>query len=194
MPTNANRPFLSNFLAAFRAQSAFQSAAPSPTSQSPSTTTASAKPATQSYTTSSTTYDPSSRPTGATKPNAASNSTAAGANTTTTTTQTSFSPYGKAPSTPGTPPQTSGGYNYNNGYPIPPSSSSPSRHRRGSDSSSDGGFRERTGSAGANGGNAMPEKWYIGGRTPGGEERFYKLGMVRRMRSSDRLSLDRLSL
>jgi hypothetical protein len=38
------------------------------------------------------------------------------------------------------------------------------------------------------------EKWYIGGRTPGGEERFYRLAMARRERSGDRLSLDRLSL
>jgi hypothetical protein len=38
------------------------------------------------------------------------------------------------------------------------------------------------------------EKWYIGGRTATGEERFYKLGMVKRQRSADRLSLDKLSI
>jgi hypothetical protein len=38
------------------------------------------------------------------------------------------------------------------------------------------------------------EKWYIGGRTAGGEERVYKLSMVKRPRSIDRLSLDRMSL
>ena len=38
------------------------------------------------------------------------------------------------------------------------------------------------------------EKWYIGGRTAQGEEKFYKLAMVRRERSGDRLSVDRLSL
>jgi hypothetical protein len=38
------------------------------------------------------------------------------------------------------------------------------------------------------------EKWYIGGRTATGEEKFYKLGMVKRHRSIDRLSLDRLSI
>jgi hypothetical protein len=38
------------------------------------------------------------------------------------------------------------------------------------------------------------EKWYIGGRTAGGEERYFKLGVVRRQRSGDRLSLDRMSL
>lgn len=60
------------------------------------------------------------------------------------------------------------------------------RDRRGSDSSSDsgGGFKEVLGG----------EKWYIGGRTAAGEERFYKLGLVRRERSVDRLSLDRLSV
>ena len=57
-------------------------------------------------------------------------------------------------------------------------------NRRGSDSSNDGGYRDALGG----------EKWYVGGRTASGEERFYKLGMVRRERSGDRLSLDRLSL
>ncbi|KAL1839651.1 hypothetical protein VTJ49DRAFT_1261 [Mycothermus thermophilus] len=55
--------------------------------------------------------------------------------------------------------------------------------RRGSDSSSEG-FREALGA----------DKLYIGGRTATGEERFFKLGVVRRIRSGDRLSLDRLSL
>lgn len=59
-------------------------------------------------------------------------------------------------------------------------------HRRGSDSSSEG-FRDAPTAPGAG-------PWYIGGRTATGEERFYKLGVVRRSRSGDRLSLDRLSL
>jgi len=61
----------------------------------------------------------------------------------------------------------------------------PNHHnrRRGSDSSSEG-FRDVLGA----------DKWYIGGRTAGGEEKFFKLGVVRRVRSGDRLSLDRLSL
>ena len=59
----------------------------------------------------------------------------------------------------------------------------PSSRRRGSDSSSEG-FRDVMGA----------DKWYIGGRTAAGEERFFKLGVVRRVRSGDRLSLDRLSL
>lgn len=35
---------------------------------------------------------------------------------------------------------------------------------------------------------------YIGGRTAGGEEKFFKLGVVRRVKSGDRMSLDRMSL
>jgi len=54
--------------------------------------------------------------------------------------------------------------------------------RRGSDSSSEG-FRD-----------VRAEKWYVGGRTATGEERYLKLGVVKRHRSVDRLSLDRLSL
>ncbi|WYZ45882.1 hypothetical protein EsH8_IX_000107 [Colletotrichum jinshuiense] len=65
------------------------------------------------------------------------------------------------------------------GVPIP---GSPNR-RRGSDSSSEG-FRDVLGA----------DKWYIGGRTAGGDEKFFKLGVVRRVRSNDGLSLDRLSL
>ncbi|KAI1455976.1 hypothetical protein F4805DRAFT_434145 [Annulohypoxylon moriforme] len=64
------------------------------------------------------------------------------------------------------------------GMPIPGSG-----RRRGSDSSSEG-FRDVLGA----------DKWYIGGRTAGGDERFFKLGVVKRVRSQDRLSLDRLSL
>ncbi|KAI1395824.1 hypothetical protein F4819DRAFT_169802 [Hypoxylon fuscum] len=64
------------------------------------------------------------------------------------------------------------------GMPIP----APGR-RRGSDSSSEG-FRDVLGA----------DKWYIGGRTAAGEEKFFKLGVVKRVRSQDRLSLDRLSL
>ncbi|OTB00520.1 hypothetical protein M426DRAFT_26435 [Hypoxylon sp. CI-4A] len=63
------------------------------------------------------------------------------------------------------------------GIPIPGSG-----RRRGSDSSSEG-FRDVLGA----------DKWYIGGRTAGGDERFFKLGVVKRVRSQDRLSLDRLN-
>ncbi|RDA95120.1 hypothetical protein CP533_2149 [Ophiocordyceps camponoti-saundersi (nom. inval.)] len=67
-----------------------------------------------------------------------------------------------------------------NAIPIPDPSSS---RRRGSDSSSEG-FRDRLGA----------DKWYIGGRTATGEEKFFKLGVIKRVRSNDGLSLDRLSL
>ncbi|KAK3049492.1 hypothetical protein LTR09_009159 [Extremus antarcticus] len=79
------------------------------------------------------------------------------------------------------------------GLPVygPPNQPSPSyptaaesrRTRRGSDSSSDSGpFRDRG------------EKWFVGGRTAGGEEKYYKLSMVKRERSADRISADQLSL
>ncbi|RKF54980.1 hypothetical protein GcC1_207033 [Golovinomyces cichoracearum] len=55
--------------------------------------------------------------------------------------------------------------------------------RRGSDSSTEG-FREVRGA----------EKWYIGGRTATGEEKYFKLGVIKRQKSRDRLSLDQLSL
>jgi hypothetical protein len=59
----------------------------------------------------------------------------------------------------------------------------PGGRRRGSDSSSEG-FRDALGA----------DKWYIGGRTAAGVEKFFKLGVIRRVRSNDGLSLDRLSL
>ncbi|RFU78482.1 hypothetical protein TARUN_3729 [Trichoderma arundinaceum] len=51
------------------------------------------------------------------------------------------------------------------GGPIP----IPHARRRGSDSSSEG-FRDALGA----------DKWYIGGRTAAGEEKFFKLGVIRR--------------
>ncbi len=77
-------------------------------------------------------------------------------------------------------------HHHSAGIPIPqPQGHRDNNHgrRRGSDSSSEG-FREALGA----------EKLYIGGRTAAGEERFFKLGVVRRIKSGDRLSLDRLSL
>ena len=74
----------------------------------------------------------------------------------------------------------------NKPQPSFPTASESRRARRGSDSSaSSGGFREaRSGG----------ENWFVGGRTAGGEEKFYKLSMVKRDRSSDRISADQLSL
>jgi hypothetical protein len=76
-------------------------------------------------------------------------------------------------------------HHHSAGIPIPQPPGSRDNHgrRRGSDSSSEG-FRDALGA----------EKLYIGGRTATGEERFFKLGVVRRVKSGDRLSLDRLSL
>jgi hypothetical protein len=60
------------------------------------------------------------------------------------------------------------------------------RGRRSSDSSSDsGGFREVRSSG---------DKWFIGGLTANGEEKYYKLSMIKRDRSWDRISADQLSL
>jgi len=38
------------------------------------------------------------------------------------------------------------------------------------------------------------ERYYIGGRTAAGEEKYFKLGVIKRVKSNDGLSLDRLSL
>ena len=68
---------------------------------------------------------------------------------------------------------------------APPTSHGGAARRRGSDSSSEGtNWRETMGG----------EKWYVGGRTAAGEERYFKMGIVRRDKSLDRLSSDRLSL
>ncbi|KAL1870564.1 hypothetical protein VTK73DRAFT_2539 [Phialemonium thermophilum] len=78
------------------------------------------------------------------------------------------------------PQQQQHHHHHHSPIPIPQSGAD---RRRGSDSSSEG-FREVLGA----------DKWYIGGRTAAGEEKFFRLGVVRRVRSRDRLSLDRLSL
>lgn len=78
-------------------------------------------------------------------------------------------------------PRGAAGASASGGIPVPGAATS--GRRRGSDSSSEG-FRDARGA----------EKWYIGGRTAGGEERFFQLGVMKRVRSNDGLSLDRLSL
>lgn len=151
---SSNRPFFSNFLAAFRAQSAIQKAAtshnPAPTPQNAGNGAAramssKASPSTPGATTAAV------HATGQFQP-----------------TRQHTTPYHRS-----TSPTTKA-------FPIPGASR---RDRRGSDSSNEG-FREVMGT----------EKWYIGGRTAAGEEKFYKLGMVKKHRSVDRLSLDRLSI
>ncbi|PSN68486.1 hypothetical protein BS50DRAFT_634051 [Corynespora cassiicola Philippines] len=162
---STNRPFFSNFLAAFRAQSAIQKAATSPTATassyshtptSPSQNGAHGTSAARTITTKST------------APSSGATTAAVQATGQFQPTRQHAPPYHRS-----TSPTTKA-------FPIPGASR---RDRRGSDSSSEG-FNEVMGA----------EKWYIGGRTAAGEEKFYKLGMVKRQRSVDRLSLDRLSI
>ncbi|KAI8629344.1 hypothetical protein F5Y19DRAFT_78532 [Xylariaceae sp. FL1651] len=166
MPSSQRPFFLSSFLAAFR-------------QQPPSTLSASSQPnkhthphATQSSS-SSGSYSSSSP---STQARAISSSSRSHSHTHPQSSATTSSP----------PPPRTGGSVMNqlplhSPRPIP-GAGSPGR-RRGSDSSSEG-FRDVLGA----------DKWYIGGRTAGGEEKFFKLGVVKRVRSQDRLSLDRLSL
>ncbi|KGO41459.1 hypothetical protein PEXP_105350 [Penicillium expansum] len=201
-----NRPFLANFLAAFRAQSTYK-----PTSQQVGNTTSTLSSAqiSQSARTIATkaanTAQGSSAPSSASaaahhnhhNPNHhhhhththTSSSTSSSATTTAAGPVQGPSPapshhyHHDQPSLPSTPPSSTS-------TPIPINHSSADRQRRGSDSSSgSGGFRDAIG----------PEKWYIGGRTPAGEERFYRLGMVTkgggRLGGSGRVgSIDQLSL
>jgi hypothetical protein len=159
-----NRPFFGGFLAAFRAQPALQKAATAQTAS-----VASYSPSTsaqnQAREASSTTRTITAK----------TRSTSPGATTATVQGTNHFQPTRQhaAPYHRSTSPTAKA-------FPIPGASQ---RGRRGSDSSSEG-FHEAMGA----------EKWYIGGRTATGEERFYKLGMVKRHGSADRLSLDKLSI
>jgi len=169
---STNRPFFGSFLSAFRAHSAFQKAATSPSSATASSTSYSQNGPTS-------TPNPQNGPSAArTITTKSAQASTAGATTVAIQTaagqfqptrQHSASPYSRSP---GTSPGS--------GNALTPLQS---RGRRGSDSSSEG-FKESMGA----------EKWYIGGRTAAGEERIYKLSMVKRPRSIDRLSLDRMSL
>lgn len=169
-----NRPFLSNFLAAFRAHSAIQKTATSQPSTAASTHTAYAHITTASASTSSNTATSPTTTTSHTittksvHPSPGATAVAVQAAGQFQPTRQHAPPYHRS-----TSPKAAS-------FPIPRASH---RDRRGSDSSSEG-FREVLGS----------EKWYIGGRTAAGEEKFYKLGMVKRHKSIDRLSLDRLSI
>jgi len=161
---SSQRPFFANFLAAFRAHSAIQQQGKGPSTSPTSQTTHSTNASTSTSTNTSSSSNPRSI---STKP------AAAGATTTAlgqlhSPRAHSTSPLSRSPGQQGSSP---GAYMQE------------SRTRRGSDSSSEG-FRDVLGA----------EKWYIGGRTGTGEERFFKMGVVKRHRSIDRLSLDRLSL
>ncbi|KAF2025295.1 hypothetical protein EK21DRAFT_76686 [Setomelanomma holmii] len=160
-----NRPFFGGFLAAFRAQPALQKAATSQAASVVSYSPAAVSSQNQGK------EQPSTTRTITTK----TRSPSPGANSSTVQATSHFQPTRQhaAPYHRSTSPTAKG-------FPIPGASQ---RSRRGSDSSSEG-FHEAMGA----------EKWYIGGRTATGEERFYKLGMVKRHRSADRLSLDKLSI
>ncbi|KAF2826103.1 hypothetical protein CC86DRAFT_25105 [Ophiobolus disseminans] len=160
-----NRPFFSGFLAAFRAQPALQKAAASQAASVASYTPPSTTSQNQSRDTPSTTRTITTK----------TRSPSPGASTATVQPTNHFQPTRQhaAPYHRSTSPTAKA-------FPIPGASQ---RGRRGSDSSSEG-FHEAMGA----------EKWYIGGRTATGEERFYKLGMVKKHRSADRLSLDKLSI
>lgn len=160
-----NRPFFGGFLAAFRAQPALQKAANSQSASVVSYSTANTPSQNQNRETSQSTRAITSKPTSPSP--AASPGPVQGTNHFQPTRQHA-PPYHRS-----TSPTAKA-------FPIPGASQ---RSRRGSDSSSEG-FHEAMGA----------EKWYIGGRTATGEERFYKLGMVKRHRSADRLSLDKLSI
>ncbi|KAF2182848.1 hypothetical protein K469DRAFT_711561 [Zopfia rhizophila CBS 207.26] len=161
-----NRPFFSNFLAAFRAQSAIQKAATSPSATAPYSHNPPSTSSSTSGHTSSATAKTITTKAGPSSP---------GATTAAVEAAGRFQPTRQhpAPYHRSTSPSAKA-------FPIPGASR---KDRRGSDSSNEG-FREVMGA----------EKWYIGGRTAAGEEKFYKLGMMKRQRSVDRLSLDRLSI
>jgi hypothetical protein len=161
---STQRPFFANFIAAFRAHSAITQQ----TKTSPTTQT------THTTTTTAAASSPPSHPRSistASKPTGATTSALTQLHSPRTH---STSPLSRSPGPASTSP---GAYVQPSGVPTR------DRIRRGSDSSSEG-FRDVLGA----------DKWYIGGRTATGEERFFKLGVVRRHRSIDRLSLDRLSL
>lgn len=195
MPTN--RPFFANFLAAFRAHHSAltktTTSPPSVTTVSPtsqftlpsasaaraiSTSNSPQAPLSQTQSQSSSTSPPQasssfiqSKSSPSSQPTTAALSAAAVA-ASSSLSHHHHHPHARHPST--SPPPPTSPQNFMNRVP----------QRRGSDSSSEGGFREVLGG----------ERWYIGGRTAAGEERFYRIGMVRGDRSWDRRSCDRLSL
>lgn len=194
---SSNRPFLSNFLAAFKAHSA---SLPKPSSQiTPSSTavvaSAQALWSSGGYSTTSTpqqqqTYSISApRATESRKsaPYQVNQSSTTGRVSPTYPLQHNVTPLTHAPRGPPSPTATAPNLAFRQPSTNYAASQETARNRRGSDTSSEGGmgFRDLT---------RTGEKWYIGGRTTGGEERFYKLSMVTRDRSADRQSADRMSL
>lgn len=195
MPTN--RPFFANFLAAFRAHSSptYKVSSSSQTSTSSPTSLAAAAHVTTT-TTNATSSNPRTITTKATNSNVQSTNAALTSPTGNATnsisaaalaahTAASAHLHGQPlPRSPGISTPL-GAHNMSM---SPPGASAPinrGRQRRGSDSSnSSGGFMDALG----------PEKWYIGGRTAAGEEKFYRLGLVTASSGGRVRSLDRLSL
>ncbi|KAI0016377.1 hypothetical protein F4780DRAFT_759573 [Xylariomycetidae sp. FL0641] len=170
MPSSQRPFFLSSFLAAFRPQA-------------PPSLSASSQPNKHTHTSPSGSGSTGSPSSGARAISSTSHSNSSGPST-------------SSPSTSPSPAQRTGGvmnhiplhsprghHHHHGSHGAVPIPGAGSGRRRGSDSSSEG-FRDVLGA----------DKWYIGGRTAGGEEKFFKLGVVKRVRSQDRLSLDRLSL
>ncbi|KXT14877.1 hypothetical protein AC579_763 [Pseudocercospora musae] len=189
MPTQ--RPFLGNFLAAFRAHS---QPLPKPsTSLSPSAAmagSASIWTAAPQGTAKSPSPGPESNMSSP-KPICPAKTSTYGAQSTTAQPErqlvSSYTPleHNVSPLThlPRSPPSP-GPYGPQNKPPSYPTVQDVRRSRRGSDSSTEGYREVRTGG----------EKWFIGGLTATGEERYYKLSMVKRDISSDRISTDQMSL
>lgn len=192
MPTQ--RPFFANFFSAFRARS-------SPTFQAKSSTTTGAitpsiLSASAHVSTTIATATSASGPRNITT-KAVSDTSAQGNHAATISQPIKTgapSPFGATTLTSGSPgttfyrrPPSPSPHGHNLAL-SPPGHSNPiarGRQRRDSGSSnSSGGFMDAMGS----------EKWYVGGRTATGEERFYQLSLVsgsdgKRVRSLDRLSL-----
>jgi hypothetical protein len=176
MPASTQRPFFSNFLAAFRTTSF--TGISQPTASKPSSHShAHSHSHSHSHTHTQSTHT-SSATTASTSPSSASQPRQIHSNSSKQQTASTTSPLNslQSPRTPGASPSPGSSPRYNNAFRS-------ASDRRGSDSSSEG-FREIIGR----------EKWYIGGRTQGGEEKYFRLGVVRRRRSGGEMSLDRLSL
>lgn len=189
---STQRPFFANFFSAFRARST-----PGPFQAKSSTTTGAISPsvltATAHISTQSTTATATSAPR-----SVAAKTPAEGTHPSQTSAQsgktTSTSPFATTTlsSSPGTtfyrrPPSPSPSHNLGKsptGHNTPPQMPRGRQRRDSGSSNTSGGFMDAMGA----------EKWYIGGRTATGEERFYQLGLVtntagKRVRSLDRLSL-----
>ncbi|KAJ9618459.1 hypothetical protein H2203_009056 [Taxawa tesnikishii (nom. ined.)] len=190
MPTmTSNRPFLSNFFAAFRTHSPTFPKATTSVSASATQTVWSSTASIPSPTAPQGPAQSSSQPATVSSPRTINAKSSTYAATPASPPQQSqplqhtVSPLTHLPHSPSSPPVYGPPNKPQPSYPTPQEAR---RARRGSDSSSDGGFGDVSTGRG--------EKWYIGGRTAQGEERFYKLSVVKRDRSIDRLSADRLSL